>query len=639
MLLVVGCGDTQPLPDIDATVEARVQAVAKATALSIPAVTPVPTVAPITTATSKPVPPTVTPAEDEIEEGVTCTLNGGEVVQKGWSGKDTGANYCNQCVCLNVGLACTKMACPSVKVPATSTPVPPTSTPTQVPPRFIPTPTQIPPTSTPTSTLTPTPTATPTPTDLSDSIECTVSEHSLNVSCKAPRGISGQWVSNATTRTLEGSTFEFSIESQVSEIVVELTVCVANDCHVVTAYIEPPPLDALRAEEPGEQEVVFWNERPSDIPKCTTDFRFSHQLANPEVVARMMFGPGSHIEPHEHMLYWESGGVEGIETVPGKKRQVSRKIQLYAPADIYRIHVGQANRTTEEGDTYVEWGGYLYTCDGHQLMLGHIGEPSDEIKAILAETEPTCDQVSGYAAKGETECVWVIDTFISSGTPIFKSSGYAGAFDFGLSLFGLTAEQLQEQPGYGYSITPWRVSSGRAVCPLEYFPEPLRSEYLKRLRDSATGELFECGPFNQDVPGTAMGFWLPSPSPETPPMDPSEAFEDEWETIWLFQSNNDPSIHILSVGNNTFGLDYGQYQISTVSEGLVNRRWDAIKPGDVYCAEFTEAQNEESELTIEKTLILRLSEDGTALTVEAINIDKCGGSPWEFQGGERTFYR
>ena len=103
-------------------------------------------------------------------------------------------------------------------------------------------------------------------------------------------------MSNATTDTSEGSAFEFSIESQVSEIVVELEVCVANGCNVVTVYIDPPPLDALKAEGQGEQEVVFWNERPSDISKCATDFRFSHQLANPEVVAQMMFGPGSHIE-------------------------------------------------------------------------------------------------------------------------------------------------------------------------------------------------------------------------------------------------------------------------------------------------------------------------------------------------------
>ena len=41
----------------------------------------------------------------------TCVLTGGEMVQDGWSGKDTGSNSCNQCRCMKGGLACTKMAC------------------------------------------------------------------------------------------------------------------------------------------------------------------------------------------------------------------------------------------------------------------------------------------------------------------------------------------------------------------------------------------------------------------------------------------------------------------------------------------------------------------------------------------------
>ena len=397
---------------------------------------------------------------------------------------------------------------------------------------------------------------------------------------------------------------------------------------------------AAGQQDAGMVETVFWNERPPGFPDCATEFKFSHQLANPEDVTRMFFSEGGHIEPHEHMLYWESGQLESAESTPGEERNFSRIIQLYAPTDIYRVEVGYSNRVTQDGDGYVEWGGYLYTCNGHQLMLGHIGEPSNEMLAVLAEAEPVCDDdVETISHITEPGCHWNINTFIPSGTPIFKSSGYTGAFDFGLSLAGLTAAELQNQPGYGYSITPWRVSSGRAVCPIEYFPEPIRSEYRKRLSDNMTGELFECGPFNQDVPGTAMGFWTPSPSPKNPPLNPSERGFGEWDTIWLSESNNDPSVHTLSVGNNTFGLDYGGYHIATVSEGLVNRRWDSIKPGDTYCSEFIRAQDEKSELTMEKILIIRLSEDGLALMLEAINNDKCGEGPWVFQGGQRTFYR
>ena len=178
--LMMACGDGPSESDIDASVEVSFQAVAKATALSIPTVTPVPAVALINTAISKPVPPTFTPAEDEIDEGVTCSLNNGEVVQKGWSGKDTGANYCNQCMCLSVGLACTKMACTSMKVPVTSTPMPTTGAPAALP---TVTSTSVPPTSTTTQLpSTPTPILTATSIPLKQTKETSVLAFQVKIS-------------------------------------------------------------------------------------------------------------------------------------------------------------------------------------------------------------------------------------------------------------------------------------------------------------------------------------------------------------------------------------------------------------------------------------------------------------------------
>ena len=42
---------------------------------------------------------------------------------------------------------------------------------------------------------------------------------------------------------------------------------------------------------------------------------------------------------------------------------------------------------------------------------------------------------------------------------------------------------------------------------------------------------------------------------------------------------------------------------------------------------------------VHKNLILKVSEDGKQLTVEALDNNQCGEGPWSFQGGERTFYR
>ena len=374
---------------------------------------------------------------------------------------------------------------------------------------------------------------------------------------------------------------------------------------------------------------TFWNEPMHHVAqRCTGDFKFTHKIVDIEDVSGVSFGPGSHIAPHDHMAYWGTQNIEGSD-INAAGKQFSERVQLYNPTDIFYIDLRKENRTSGEGDdiiSYIEWGGYLYTCNGHQIMLGHISEPSDELNSILSKNEPECD---------EQICAWAFPTFILAGTPLFKSSGYASGFDFGLTLAGLTAEELQEQPGYGYSITPWRTGgSGNAVCPIEYFEEPLRSEYMKFLGD------FKCGPFNQDVPGTAMGFWFPSPSPEIIPLTPAERGVDEWETIWLFQDFRDSSEYIISVGNNTFGLDYGQYSYVSSGTGLVNQQWDQIESGQTYCAELKiEDNHDDIPNDINKIILIELSEDGKQLTVEALNNNQCGDGPWEFQGGEKTFYR
>ena len=41
----------------------------------------------------------------------TCTLSNGEIVESGWSGYDTGLNYCNTCSCSDGALLCTYMLC------------------------------------------------------------------------------------------------------------------------------------------------------------------------------------------------------------------------------------------------------------------------------------------------------------------------------------------------------------------------------------------------------------------------------------------------------------------------------------------------------------------------------------------------
>jgi len=162
--LVLACSTVTPAPaeptpsidataaveltlDIDATVEAR---------LSHERAVDATVEAKVSGTLSAPEPKTPSTTQ------AVCKLTGGETVQSGWAGKDTGNNSCNSCFCTNGVLGCTKMACPAHQVSSDSNPVStPPITPTSKPLAITNTP-YPPPTSTPTSVPTPTPRPTPT---------------------------------------------------------------------------------------------------------------------------------------------------------------------------------------------------------------------------------------------------------------------------------------------------------------------------------------------------------------------------------------------------------------------------------------------------------------------------------------------
>ena len=124
LVLTLGCGSEGPTEPITLVVLTPTPTVlVKSTPTALPTATQSrPSPAPTSTLTQER--PTSTPMPDKIEEASICMLTGGEVVQKGWSGKDTGYNYCNRCMCMSPGLACTKMACPPLDLTPTSTPIP-----------------------------------------------------------------------------------------------------------------------------------------------------------------------------------------------------------------------------------------------------------------------------------------------------------------------------------------------------------------------------------------------------------------------------------------------------------------------------------------------------------------------------------
>ena len=444
------------------------------------------------------------------------------------------------------------------------------------------------------------------------------------------------------------------IEEEVNEVPAE--VVVKEEVKkivevVVTATPGPVPTakpSSTPIPSPTPRPTEFWNRslvfEEGKLPPSCGDSIFTHPVVDPED-ATPSFSVNK-VYPHSHMVYMGTRVLdEGKSRLEGV--HYSEQVQLYAPADIYHMQVWRTVRESHDGGSYEDWAIKADICEGSVLIFGHVGRPIEEIlvevrKADIARWSdcPVSTTEEALATPRVGSCVWGVffNPPISAGTPISKSSGYSGGFDFGFELIGLTAEELRQHPSYGYSINPWAYSGGTSVCTLDYFPEPYRSSYLESMEG-------KCGPFNQDVPGTAMGVWLPAP----PPADgsaPDRGPGTVWQLLrvggdgvvlglYLFEDSKDDSFHQMNSGTQVPGIPAGKFRIETVSDGLVNREWDSVVPGEVYCAEL----NSTNINTATEVMLIEVSEDGRTLTIEVITGTKCPDGPYSFSPDAHTMYR
>ena len=65
-----------------------------------------------------------------------------------------------------------------------------------------------------------------------------------------------------------------------------------------------------------------------------------------------------------------------------------------------------------------------------------------------------------------------------------------------------------------------------------------------------------------------------------------------------------------------------------------------MNPGQTYCIELRrQINNLEMSSEVHKIMMIEVYEDGAKLKVEAVDNDKCGSGPWDFQEGATTFHR
>ena len=144
-----------------------------------------------------------------------------------------------------------------------------------------------------------------------------------------------------------------------------------------------------------------------------------------------------------------------------------------------------------------------------------------------------------------------------------------------------------------------------------------------------------------------MGMWLPI----RPPADesiPDQGRETERASLrggktsglYLHADSVDGSVHKLEIGSRLPDIPAGMCRFETVSDGPVNREWDSVVPGDVYCAEVRRQWAVSgSDYTVTGVVLIEVSEDGRTLTIEGIARTQCEEGQYSFSTDAHTVYR
>ena len=105
--------------------------------------------------------------------------------------------------------------------------------------------------------------------------------------------------------------------------------------------------------------------------------------------------------------------------------------------------------------------------------------------------------------------------------------------------------------------------------------------------------------------------------------------------LYLYEDSKDDSFHRMNSETQLPGIPAGTFWIETVSDGLVNREWDSVVPGAVYCAELISRNID----TATEVMLVEVFEDGRTLTIEVITGTQCPDGPYSFSTDAHTMYR
>jgi hypothetical protein len=244
------------------------------------------------------------------------------------------------------------------------------------------------------------------------------------------------------------------------------------------------------------------------------------------------------------------------------------------------------------------------SCENFRGEFTHVSSFSDQLKAEFKNLDCEVEELSD----GKITRCWTNDLNIelhpgdvlgTVGGPGYWSNFDLGAWDYSEEHYLLNPDR-------------WFEDSAFVVCPLDYSTPELKSELYERIGgwngEKRTIEPL-CGDIYVDIKGTAQGYWFPKGS---------EKRYSSSRNIALVHDNIDPEKAAFSIGNDVDEFDPGVYYFSPKDNGKVNRDFDDVVPGEVYCFEFNDF-----------SIIVELITD-SELKIEKRSSGKCGGGLWSF---------
>ncbi|MGD2252007.1 MAG: hypothetical protein PVF70_03720 [Anaerolineales bacterium] len=377
-------------------------------------------------------------------------------------------------------------------------------------------------------------------------------------------------------------------------------------------------------------------EAPTPSNPCPAGPLFSRapieldQITSMSVLGSLI--PPGHTFPTPH-LYMFVRNPDTTEDIPAT---------IYAPADMMVTSIiFKYQEKSGILTDYTDYDVHFSVCDQVQLYFIHVRSLTHpDIVRVMGEGD--CP-LSG-AERGYGECYLRVEIPVQAGEVL----GATGDRDAAISGLDVGLRDYRLQHGRSAFANPDRWCDEQhphiaqhcyASCFFDYMSPEAAAPYLELFIKSSGDPIIRrmeapvCGTVYLDVPFSAQGYWFPSREPAA----------SEENSLYLGPNDFLPSMYSFSTGHAIPGLDSFVYTFVPQTSGTVNRRFDEITDGEIYCFDtlYDSLESLVQELPHSRamSIILQLANDGQSLTIEKRSEASCETGLWSFSENAVGFYR